>query len=100
MVLYPRWNGSPEGCDSISKGSNFCGISKPCRGFFSPGPGDSDAGDVGVSVARRSRQIGPASGYGGLEVSNRSGLLSAFDAIFLVELVDEFGIGHQRAIPT
>lgn len=37
VVLFPLWTGAPEGCDSMSKGSNFCTNFKPRGGFFGRG---------------------------------------------------------------
>lgn len=38
VVLFPLWTRAPEGCDSMSKGSNFCTNFKPRRRIFWPGP--------------------------------------------------------------
>ena len=51
-VLSPRWSGSPEGCDSMSKGRIFARTPSPGGGFF------RRRGDVIRWYEKKARHVG------------------------------------------
>lgn len=65
-VLFPHRSGSPEGCDSMSKGSNFCVNSKPRRQIFSP------EGDVIRWYEKKARHVGMCRAENNICLSERS----------------------------